>query len=70
MHWSERPWIRVLRGRRGQPIGVLLLALFLVLGLVRLAAFDAYQRLAPRVRRSAPAVIVAIDEESLRRHGQ
>ena len=79
MHWSERRWVRVLRGRRGQPIGVLLLALFLVvglavdvigLGLVRLAAFDAYQRLAPRVRRSAPAVIVAIDEESLRRHGQ
>jgi serine phosphatase RsbU (regulator of sigma subunit)/CHASE2 domain-containing sensor protein len=40
------------------------------LGFIRLAAFDAYQRWAPRPRHSAPAVIVAIDEESLRRHGQ
>jgi hypothetical protein len=57
----------------------LLLALFLGVGLapdalglgaIRLAGFDAYQRWAPRVRRSAPAVIVAIDEESLRLHGQ
>ena len=40
------------------------------LGFVRLAAFDAYQRWAPRARRSAPAMIVAIDEESLRQHGQ
>jgi CHASE2 domain-containing sensor protein/serine phosphatase RsbU (regulator of sigma subunit) len=58
---------------------VLLLALLLILALlpevpglrlVRLAAFDAYQSLAPRARQSAPVVIVAIDEESLRRHGQ
>lgn len=40
------------------------------LGLLRLASFDAYQSLAPRVRRSAPVVIVAIDEESLKRNGQ
>jgi CHASE2 domain-containing sensor protein len=40
------------------------------LRLLRLAAFDAYQSLAPRERRSAPVVIVAIDEESLARHGQ
>jgi CHASE2 domain-containing sensor protein/serine phosphatase RsbU (regulator of sigma subunit) len=58
---------------------VLLLALLLILALlpevpglrlVRLAAFDAYQSFAPRARQSAPVVIVAIDEESLRRHGQ
>ena len=79
MPWSDRRWIRVLRGRRGQHLGLLLLAIFLGLGLapdvlglaaVRLAGFDAYQRWAPRIRRSAPAVIVAIDEESLRLHGQ
>ncbi len=39
-------------------------------GPIRLAAFDAYQRWAPRTRHSAPAVIVAIDDESLRLHGQ
>jgi len=58
---------------------VLLLALLMALALVaevpglrllRLAAFDAYQSLAPRVRQSTPVVIVAIDEESLQRHGQ
>jgi serine phosphatase RsbU (regulator of sigma subunit)/CHASE2 domain-containing sensor protein len=79
MRWSDRRWVRVLRGRRGQPLGLLLLAILLGLGLVpdvlglgavRLAGFDAYQRWAPRIRRSAPAVIVAIDEESLRLHGQ
>jgi adenylate cyclase len=79
MRWSEPVWIRALRGRRGQPLGLLLLAIFLGIGLapdllglgaIRLAGFDAYQRWAPRARRSAPAVIVAIDEESLRRHGQ
>jgi serine phosphatase RsbU (regulator of sigma subunit) len=79
MHWSEQSWIRALRGRRGQPLGLLLLAIFLGVGLapdllglgaIRLAGFDAYQRWEPRARRSAPAVIVAIDEESLRLHGQ
>jgi len=40
------------------------------LRLLRLAGFDAYQVLAPRVPRSAPVVIVTIDEESLRRYGQ
>jgi len=33
-------------------------------------AFDAYQRLMPRTRESAPALIVAIDEASLDAHGQ
>ena len=79
MHWSERRWVRVLCGSRGQPLGIALLAALLAvgvapdlfgLGLIRLAAFDAYQRWAPRTRHSAPAVIVAIDEESLRLHGQ
>jgi len=72
-------WIRALSGHRGQPLGLLLLAISLGVGLapdllglgaIRLAGFDAYQRWAPRPRRSAPAVIVAIDEESLRLHGQ
>lgn len=40
------------------------------LRLMRLAAFDAYQAIAPREPRSAPVVIVTIDEESLRRYGQ
>ena len=79
MHWSERRWIRVLCGSRGQPLGLALLLLLLVielapdlfgLGFIRLVAFDAYQRWAPRTRLSEPAVIVAIDEESLRLHGQ
>jgi serine phosphatase RsbU (regulator of sigma subunit)/CHASE2 domain-containing sensor protein len=37
---------------------------------LRSVSFDAYQSLVPRVRRVGPVVIVAIDEESLRRHGQ
>jgi serine phosphatase RsbU (regulator of sigma subunit)/CHASE2 domain-containing sensor protein len=55
----------------------LLFALLLLLGSepplvqgLRHALFDAYQRLSPRVRVSAPAVIVAIDERALERHGQ
>ena len=79
MHWSERRWVRVLCGSRGQPLGIALLGMLLAvvlvpeifgLGFIRLAAFDAYQRWAPRTRHSAPAIIVAIDEESLRQHGQ
>ena len=53
---------------------LLVIALFVSelpgLRLLRLAAFDAYQSLAPRVPRAAPVAIVAIDEESLRRYGQ
>ena len=37
---------------------------------LRHALFDTYQRLSPRERISAPAVIVAIDERALARHGQ
>lgn len=69
----------MLRGGRGRPLGVLLLGLFVALVLIpevpglralRSASFDAYQSLVPRVRRTAPVVIVAIDEDSLRRYGQ
>ena len=38
--------------------------------LLRLAAFDTYHRVMPRIPRSEPVVIVAIDEDSLRLHGQ
>ena len=40
------------------------------LGGLRLASFDAYQSIIPRVRRTDPVIIVAIDERSLRRRGQ
>jgi len=78
-HWVERRWARVLRGRRGRPLGLLVLAGLLLLVVfqevpgirqLRLASFDAYQSAFPREPRSAPVVIVAIDEDSLRRHGQ
>ncbi len=41
-----------------------------VIGAMRLAWLDTYQLILPRERRSAPAVIVAIDEASLNRLGQ
>src|SRR3989440_10331778 len=41
-----------------------------VVGATRLAWLDSYQELSPRERRSAPAVVVAIDEASLDRFGQ
>jgi serine phosphatase RsbU (regulator of sigma subunit) len=41
-----------------------------VVGSLRLAWLDGYQAISPRERRSAPTVIVAIDEESLGRFGQ
>jgi serine phosphatase RsbU (regulator of sigma subunit) len=64
---------------RGVGHGLALLALLLVpilwqdmpvVGATRLAWLDGYQELSPRERRSAPAVIVAIDEASLDRFGQ
>jgi adenylate cyclase len=38
--------------------------------LLQLTLFDTYQRIWPRERQSAPAVIVAIDEASLAKYGQ
>lgn len=64
---------------RGVGHGLVLLALLLVpilwqempvVGAMRLAWLDAYQEASPRERRSAPAVIVSIDEASLDRFGQ
>jgi serine phosphatase RsbU (regulator of sigma subunit)/CHASE2 domain-containing sensor protein len=64
---------------RGIGHGLVLLALLFVpilwqdmpvSGALRLAWLDAYQELSPRERRSAPVVIVAIDEASLSRFGQ
>ena len=78
-HWAERRWARALRGGRGRPLGLLLLAVLVILvwlpevpalGGLRLASFDAYQSIIPRVRRTDPVIIVAIDERSLRRRGQ
>jgi len=78
-HWAERRWARAFLGGRGRPAGALLLAALLIglllpqlpgLRLLRTSAFDTYQSLHPRVPRIAPAVIVAIDEESLRQFGQ
>jgi serine phosphatase RsbU (regulator of sigma subunit)/CHASE2 domain-containing sensor protein len=71
--------MRLLRGRRGRPFGVALLALLVALlvgpelspvRVLRLLGHDAYQRWFPRDRANAPAVIVEIDEASLARHGQ
>lgn len=66
-------------GGHGRPLGALVLVLLLLISFVpdlrvltqlRLASFDGYQAIAPRVRASAPAVIVAIDEKSLNELGQ
>ena len=79
MSWADRPWVRRLRAGGGRPAGLVLLALLVaallvpgvpVVPSVRLANFDAYQILRPREPVSAPAVIVAIDDASIARHGQ
>ena len=49
---------------------LLLLASPVPVAVLRNAVFDAYQRLVPLERASAPAVVVAIDELSLQRVGQ
>lgn len=62
-----------LDGRVG---GVVMLLVFLVLTFLplgeqlRLLVFDGYQMVWPRERKTAPAMIVEIDEASLRAHGQ
>ena len=71
--------MRLLRGGGGRPLGVILLFVLAaallpprmpVFRTVRLANFDAYQALAPRLKISGPVVIVAIDDPSLARYGQ
>ena len=75
----SRALLKVLIGGHGRPLGAALLVILLSLSLypdlpmvssVRLMLFDGYQKLAPRKRASAPAVIVAIDEKSLQEMGQ
>lgn len=54
-------------------LGIIALAVIFSDGLEQALAyrlFDAYQTMMPRQRSSAPAVIVAIDEASLKAHGQ
>lgn len=74
-----RRWASFAITRRGRPVAALVLALLAitlaassarVIERVRHAGFDAYQRLLPREREKAPAVIVEIDEKSLALHGQ
>ena len=71
-------WRRWLGAGRGRWLGVAVGSAFTCalllpdpgpLPTLRFNAFDAYQTYIPRVRRSAPAVIVAIDEASLARVG-
>jgi adenylate cyclase len=72
-------WRRWLASGRGRWLGIVVAVLFAALMLLpdpgplpamRLAAFDYYQVLLPRERQSAPAVIVAVDDESLAWVGQ
>jgi adenylate cyclase len=74
-----RSWRTVFIGAQGRPLGIALLMLLMtasffptlpVLAQLRMALFDVYQKMAPRLRSSAPAVIVAIDEKSLKELGQ
>lgn len=76
---TARRWASLLIVRRGRPLAAFALTLLTILvattdlrGVERLrhAGFDAYQRLLPREREKAPAVIVEIDEKSLARYGQ
>jgi serine phosphatase RsbU (regulator of sigma subunit)/CHASE2 domain-containing sensor protein len=74
-----RALLSVLVGGQGRPLGAAILVVLLALSLfptlpalvqLRMALFDSYQKVAPRKRVSAPAVIVAIDEKSLQELGQ
>ena len=72
-------WRRWLTGRRDRWVGTFIAVAFAAamlmpepgpLAALRLATFDAYQTWLPRERRSAPAVIIAVDDASLARIGQ
>lgn len=74
---AAAPWLAPLL--RPRPLGAALLLGLLglqvfadvpVQALLRNAWLDAYQKLMPRQRASAPAVIIAVDEKSLARLGQ
>ena len=62
--------------KRAGPLALVIALLLLLAGEppfvigLRHALFDGYQKLFPRERKSAPAIIVAIDERALARHGQ
>lgn len=73
-------FVKILNLGRGRVIGslILLICVFLhatnletgpIPGL-RLALFDSYQQIQPRIRASAPVTIVAIDEKALDHYGQ
>ncbi len=75
----SRALLLVLLGGHGRPLGAAILVLLLALSLfpslpaiseLRMALFDGYQKVAPRKRTLAPAIIVAIDEKSLHELGQ
>lgn len=70
---------RLLTAGRGRLLAVVVLAAFALLqggvgdtlfAAPRFALFDSYERLAPRLRKSAPVVIVAVDEAALAAYGQ
>lgn len=76
---AARHWTPFIVSRHGRPLAALVLALAAILLAIveprpverlRHAGFDAYQRLLPREREKAPAIIVEIDEKSLAAHGQ
>lgn len=65
------------RHGRALPLILLIIAAFSLLfhdatplAKVRLAQFDHYQQLMPRVRDNEPAIVVSIDSQSLARYGQ
>jgi serine phosphatase RsbU (regulator of sigma subunit)/CHASE2 domain-containing sensor protein len=73
----ERHPVRAALLRPSRLAGLVALGIVVALPLVegpdarlRVTWFDLCQRLAPRVRQTEPAVIVAVDERSLARHGQ
>ena len=72
-------WRRWLASSRAHGLGVIIAGAFAIallipdpgpMSTVRLATFDAYQSWLPRERRSAPAVIITVDDASLARIGQ
>lgn len=76
---APRTWRSILTGAQGRPLGIVLLVVLMTasfsptlpaMAQLRMALFDVYQKMAPRLRSSAPALVVAIDEKSLKELGQ